>query len=198
MSLLLLFLFLSSTTNLFYLFTNITQKLWLHASLFVSYNISTLSEGLKTGLSIRTWWNNQRMIRITTMSSWFYGFLAIILKRLRISEPVFEITKKNKSSSYDGRFSLNKSLIFLPSTTILFVQLMTLFKSLFGWGPYVRSGLEYGYGKVFCSAYLVACYWPFLKGLFGSGNHGIPLSTVFKSMMLSLLFVYLCKFFIIV
>ncbi|CAL5200562.1 unnamed protein product [Lathyrus oleraceus] len=178
--------------------TFLPQKLWLHASLFVNYNISTLSEGLKTGLSIRTWWNNQRMIRITTMSAWFYGFLAIILKRLRISEPVFEITKKNESSSYDGRFSFNESPIFLPSTTILFVQLMALFTSLFGWEPRVRNGLGYGYGEVICSAYLVACYWPFLKGLFGIGNHGIPLSTIFKSTMLSLLFVYLCKLSIIV
>lgn len=138
------------------------------------------------------------MIRITTTSSWFFGFLAILLKRLRISEPVFEITKKNESSPCDGRFSFNESPIFLPSTTILFFQITTLVTIVFGWSPDVGSGLGYGYGEVFSNAYLIACYWPFLKGLFGIGNHGIPLSTLFQSTMLSLIFVYLCKLDIIV
>lgn len=169
------------------------EKLWIHAALFVTYNISTISESLKTGLSIRTWWNNQKMMRITTMSAWFFGFLAILLKLLRISEPVFEITQKIDQSSNTGRFSFNESPIFLPSTTILFVQLTALATSLFGWATCVRSGLGYGPGEVFCSAYLVACYWPFFKGLFGTGKHGIPLSTIFKSVMLAFLFVYSCK-----
>jgi hypothetical protein len=159
----------------------------------VTYNISTISESLKTGLSIRTWWNNQKMMRITTMSAWFFGFLAILLKLLRISEPVFEITQKIDQSANTGRFSFNESPIFLPSTTILFVQLTALATSLFGWATRVRSGLGYGPGEVFCSAYLVACYWPFFKGLFGTGKHGIPLSTIFKSVMLAFLFVYSCK-----
>ncbi|XP_045805398.1 cellulose synthase-like protein H1 [Trifolium pratense] len=181
------------------------EKLWIHGALFVTYNISTLSESLRTGLSIKTWWNTQKMMRITTMSGWFFGFLAILLKKLRISEPIFEITKKEQSStSFDGanqnsgRFSFNESPIFLPSTTILFVQLIALGTCLFGWAQHVRSGLGYGLGEVLCSAYLVACYWPFLKGLFGTGKHGIPLSTIIKSTMLTFLFVHFCKLTIIV
>jgi hypothetical protein len=182
------------------------QKLWIHGALFVTYNISTLSESLKTGLSIRTWWNTQKMMRITAMSAWFFGFLAIILKKLRISEPIFEITKKEQSStSFDGanqnsgRFSFNESPIFLPSTTILFVQLIALVSCLFGWAQHdIRSGLGYGLGEVLCSAYLVACHWPFLRGLFGNGKHGIPLSTMIKSAMLAFLFVHFCKLTIMV
>ncbi|CAJ2663387.1 unnamed protein product [Trifolium pratense] len=185
------------------------EKLWIHGALFVTYNISTLSESLRTGLSIRTWWNTQKMMRITTMSGWFFGFLVILLKKLRISEPIFEITKKEQSStSFDGvnqnsgRFSFNESPIFLPSTTILFVQLIALGTCLFGWAQHVRSGLGYGLGyglgEVLCSAYLVACYWPFLKGLFGTGKQGIPLSTIIKSTMLTFLFVHFCKLTIIV
>ncbi|KAL5081999.1 hypothetical protein RYX36_010420 [Vicia faba] len=174
------------------------KKIWIHTSLFVIYNMSTLSESLKTGLSIRTWWNNQKMMRITTMSAWFFGFLAILLKLLQISKPVFEITKKDESSSSDGRFSFNESPIFLPSTTILFVQLTSLVTSLFRWSLRVGSEVGYGYGEVLCSAYLVACYLPFLKGLFRTGKHGIPLSIIFKSAILSFLFVHLCKLTIIV
>ncbi|XP_058779640.1 cellulose synthase-like protein H1 isoform X2 [Vicia villosa] len=174
------------------------KKLWIHTFLFVTYNISTLSESLKTGLSITTWWNNQRMMRINTMSSWFFGFLTVLLKLLRISEPVFEITKKNESSSGDDRFSFNESSIFLLSTTILFVQLTSLVTSFFEYASRIRSELEYGYGEVLCSAYLVVCYLPFLKGLFRTGKHGIPLSTIFKSAILSFIFVHLCKLTIMV
>ncbi|RDX60477.1 Cellulose synthase-like protein B4, partial [Mucuna pruriens] len=164
-------------------------------TLFVLYNISTVLEYLKTGLSIRTWWNNQRMARITTTSAWFFGFLAILLKRLRLSETVFEITKKDQTYSNEGanenagRFTFNKSLIFLPGTTILLIQLIALGTKLLGWQPHARNGDGSGVGEVFCSAYLVICYWPFLKGLFEKGKYGIPLSTICKSTTLAFLFV---------
>ncbi|XP_020238378.1 cellulose synthase-like protein H1 [Cajanus cajan] len=172
---------------------------WIPVMLLVIYNISTLVEYLKTGLSFRTWWNNQRMIRIITMNAWFFGFLSIILKRLRISDPVFEITKKDQPASNEddneniGRFTFNESAVFVPGTTILLIQLIALFTKLLGWQPVVRSGHGSGVGEMFCSSYLVICYWSFLKGLFLKGKYGIPLSTICKSTMLAFLFVHLCK-----
>ncbi|KAK7272275.1 hypothetical protein RJT34_28772 [Clitoria ternatea] len=172
--------------------------LWIPATLFMIYNISTLTEYLKTGLSIRTWWNNHRMARITTMNAWFFGFLAILLKRLRISDTVFEVTTKISPSSSKGanenagRFIFNNSPIFLPGTTILLLQLTVLVIYCLGWQPPVRSGGGSGVGEVFCSAYLVVCYWPFFKGLFGKGKYGIPLSTICKSTVLTFLFLHLC------
>jgi hypothetical protein len=165
--------------------------MWIPATLFVIYNVSNILEHIKSGLSIRTWWNNQRMGRITTMTSCFLGFLTIILKQLRISDTNFEITKKEQVHSNEGtnenvgRFIFNESLIFLPGTTILFIQLIALFMSGNGYG--------YGVGEVLCSAYVVLCYLPFLKGLFGKGKYGIPLSTIWKSIVLAFTFVYLCS-----
>jgi len=134
------------------------------------------------------------------MNSCFLGFLTIILKLLRISDTNFEITKKEQVPSNEGtnenvgRFIFNESLIFLPGTTILLVQLIAIFMSWLGWNPLVKSGTNgYGVGEVFCSAYVVLCYLPFLKGLFGKGKYGIPLSTICKSMVLALLFVHLCS-----
>lgn len=174
-------------------------SMWIPTTLFVIYNVSNLIEHVKSGLSIRTWWNNQRMGRITTMNSCFLGFLTIILKNLRISDTNFEITKKEQVPSNEstnenaGRFIFNESLIFLPGTTILLVQLIAIFTSWLGWKPLIKSGADgYGAGEVFCSAYVVLCYLPFLKGLFGKGKYGIPLSTICKSMVLALLFVHLC------
>ncbi|KAL1345679.1 hypothetical protein HN51_019398 [Arachis hypogaea] len=168
--------------------------LWIPATLVLIYNVSTLLEQVLSGLSIRTWWNNQRMARITTMNSCSFGFLAIILKQLRISDTVFEITKKEEPSSSDdgnsGRFTFNESPIFLPGITILLVQLTAL---VINFSIRRGSNTHYGFGEVFCSAYVVLCYLPFLKGLFGRGKYGIPLSTICKSTLLAFLFVQLCR-----
>ncbi|RZB76623.1 cellulose synthase-like protein H1 [Glycine soja] len=171
--------------------------MWIPTSVCVMYNVATLLEHLISGLSARTWWNNQRMGRITTMTSCFFGFLDIVLKRLRISDTVFEITKKDQPSSNDenvGRFIFNKSPIFVPGTAILLIQLTALVISWWRWQQsLLKNERTYGLGEVFCSAYLVLCYLPLLKGLFAKGKYGIPLSTICKAMVLAFLFVQLCN-----
>ena len=172
--------------------------LYVLVSIFVLYNFYTLSEYLQTRQSVRAWWNNQRMSRINTTSAWLFGFLSVILKLLGISETVFEVTQKDQSSddannAEAGRFTFNESPLFLPATTILLVHLTTLVVSLLKLQPPAQDGHGSGLGEIFCSVYLVLCYWPFLKGLFGKGRHGIPLSTICKSVALALIFVHLCR-----
>nr|POE84739.1 cellulose synthase-like protein h1 [Quercus suber] len=172
--------------------------LYVLTAIFVIYNGYTLSEYLRSGQSVRAWWNNQRMSRINTMNAWLFGFLSVILKLLGISETVFEVTQKDESSddagdAEAGRFTFNESPIFLPGTTILVVHLTALVVSLLKLQPPARDGHGSGLGEVFCSVYLVLCFWPFLKGLFGKGRHGIPSSTICKSTALALLFVYFCR-----
>ncbi|XP_075670929.1 cellulose synthase-like protein H1 isoform X3 [Castanea sativa] len=176
------------------------QAFYIAIVVFVIYHLYTLSEYLRAGLSVRSWWNNQRMARITTMNAWLFGFLSVILKLLRISETVFEVTKKDKSTSSNGardvdagRFTFDESPIFVPGTTILMVHLTALIVSLLNLQPPAHNGLGSGLGEVLCSVWLVLCFWPFLKGLFGKGKHGIPLSTICKSAALVLLFLHLCR-----
>ena len=167
-------------------------------ALFIIYNLYTLSEYLRTGQSIRAWWNNQRMARITTMNAWFFGFLSVLLKFLGILENVFEVTKKDQSSDASndddaGRFTFNESPIFVPGTTILLLHLIALVVSLLNLQPPANDRHGSGLGEVLCSVWLVLCFWPFLKGLFGKGKHGIPISTICKSAALALLFLHLCR-----
>ncbi|KAF2292235.1 hypothetical protein GH714_017879 [Hevea brasiliensis] len=165
-----------------------------YVALFLIYILYTISEYLETGLSIRAWWNRQRMTIITSTSAWLFAILSVILKILGISETVFEITRKEESTFTDdgdaGRFTFDGSPIFLPGTTILMVQFLALVMGLLS----VRDG-HYGsrFGEVFCSFLVMICFLPFLKGLFGKGKYGIPLSTICKSVVLSLSFVQLCK-----
>ncbi|XP_048434118.1 cellulose synthase-like protein H1 isoform X4 [Pyrus x bretschneideri] len=174
---------------------------YIPVALFVLYHIYTLLEHLETGLSIRAWWNNQRMGRIIVMSAWLFGFIGVILKLLGISETVFEVTRKNQSTSSDegskdseaGRFTFDTSPIFVPPTTILLVQLTALATAFLGLRPQDQDKLGSGPLEVISSVWLVLCLWPFLKGLFGTGKYGIPLSTIFKSVGFTLLFYTLCR-----
>ncbi|XP_011007182.1 PREDICTED: cellulose synthase-like protein H1 [Populus euphratica] len=167
--------------------------MYIHVALFLSYVIYSLLEYLETGLSIRAWWNNQRMARMNATNAWLFGVISVFLKILRISGTVFEVTQKDQSSSNvgdEGRFTFDASPIFVPGTTILLLQL-TAFVMGFGGMQLPSVDDASGLGEILCSVLVVMCFWPFVKGLFGKGKYGIPLSTVCKSSLLSLSFVYL-------
>ncbi|KAM1429458.1 hypothetical protein ACFX2I_045655 [Malus domestica] len=191
----------SIITNTHFLPKGQEPTYYIPIALFVLYHIYTLSEYLQTGLSIRAWWNNQRMGRITVMSAWLFGFISVILKLLGISETVFEVTRKDQSTSSDegsedteaGRFTFDKSPIFVPPTTILLVQLTALATAFLGLRPQDQDELGSGSLEVISSVWLVLCLWPFLKGLFGTGKYGIPLSTISKSVGFTVLFYTLCR-----
>ncbi|XP_040872662.1 cellulose synthase-like protein H1 isoform X3 [Glycine max] len=150
------------------------------AAFLVIYKIYTASEYLAEGLSIRAWWNNQRMSRITPMNAGFCAFLSVLLKLFRISETVFDITKKDLPSAKDvgddkdaGRYTFDESVVFLPGTTILLVQLTAMVIKLLGFQPPVatQSG-KHGCGLgprnmypycIFCNLQVIYC-----MGIFGS------------------------------
>ncbi|KAM7271327.1 hypothetical protein ACFE04_030541 [Oxalis oulophora] len=111
-------------------------------------------EYLQIGLSIRCWWNNQRMTRIANFSAWIFGALSVVLKLLKISETVFEVTQKEQSSDGDldddiSRFTFNESPAFPPAS----------------------NGQGSGPGEVLSSLWLVLYLVPFLKGLFRKGSN---------------------------
>jgi len=186
-------------TNSFFLPKVQEPAFYVLVALFVIYNLYTLSEYLRTSQSIRACWNNQRMERIITMTAWFFGFLSVISKLLGISETVFEVTKKDQSGDAAnddddaGRFTFDKSPSFVTGTTILLLHLTALVVSLLKLQPPAHDGHGSGLGEVLCSVWLVICFLPFLKGLFAKGKHGIPISTICKSVALALLFLHFCR-----
>ncbi|XP_020238399.1 cellulose synthase-like protein H1 isoform X2 [Cajanus cajan] len=182
--------------------TNIFPKglgLWIPIALIVIYNVHTLLEYLKIGLSIRNWWNNQRMTMITTTTAWFIGFLNAMLKLSGLSDTVFDITEKEHptcgadgNSADAGRFTFDESPVFVVGTTILLVHLTAMVIKLRELQR-TDSGNGCGVGEFMCSSYVVVCYWPYLKGLFGRGKYGIPLSTIFKSAVFAFVFLHFCS-----
>ncbi|KAK2379988.1 cellulose synthase protein H1 [Trifolium repens] len=185
--------------------SNFLPKDWgiyIPTAIFVIYKGYTLYEYLASAMSIRAWWNNQRMSIITPMNAGLCGFITILLKFLGISDTVFDITKKDlppsNNDAHDknaGRHTFDESLVFLPGTTILLLHLTAIFIKIFGFQPQgVQSGnYECGMAEMLCSVYVIICYWPFLKGLFETGKYGIPLTTICKGGILTCLFVCLCR-----
>ncbi|XP_023512253.1 cellulose synthase-like protein H1 [Cucurbita pepo subsp. pepo] len=167
--------------------------------LFVVYNVQQLLQYMEAGQSFRAWWNNQKMGRVNTMCSYLFGVIGIVFKLLGLSETTFEVTKKGSSTSNDedevkedlGRFTFNESPLFIPATTIMMIQLIAL---SIGLSRSMKAGshviTELPIGEMICSAWLILCFWPFLKGMFAKGRFGIPWPTLCKSSALTLLFVF--------
>ncbi|VFQ62161.1 unnamed protein product [Cuscuta campestris] len=170
------------------------------SSIFIIYNLYTLFEYVNAGESIRAWWNNQRMQKVTSSASWFLGFLSGVFKVVGFSDTVFEVTKKehysdgaaNTEQPDDGTFTFDDSPLFILGTTILLVNIAALF---IGFVDYVRKEkVGWSLGEVICSVWVILMYWAFLKGLFRRGKYGIPWSIILKSGGLAFLFLHASKF----
>ncbi|RZB76633.1 Cellulose synthase-like protein H1 isoform C [Glycine soja] len=182
--------------------TNIFPKglgLWIPITLFVIYNVYTLLEYVKIGLSMRQWWNNQRMCIVRTTTASFLGFLNGMVQLSGLSDIAFDITEKeyptssaDENSTDAGRFTFNESPVFVIGTTILLVYLTAILIKFWGLQP-THSGNGSGLGEFICSTYVVVCFWPYLKGLFARGNYGIPLSIMCKSAVFAFVFVHFCR-----
>ncbi|KAD5318189.1 hypothetical protein R6Q59_033462 [Mikania micrantha] len=179
--------------------------------LFVIYNIYVLWEFKRLGASLRMWWNLQRMGRVTPITAWLFGFLSVIAKLVGLSKTVFEVTQKeNKLSDSDGdtdsdsddknvaRFTYDKSPIITPGVVVLLVNMtavvnVVLRLLMVDCSEIWMHVLGLGVGEMFCSVWVILCFWEFFKGLFGNGKYGIPFSVMWKSGFLAFSFVLLCK-----
>ncbi|KAK6919332.1 Cellulose synthase [Dillenia turbinata] len=164
--------------------------------LFVVYSLYTLSEYIQLGLSMKAWRNNERMVRIKSVTAWLFGTLSVALKILGLSDTVFEITKKDSSGESEdsdvGKFTFDESPLFIPATTIVLVHMIALVIRFSGLHP-PKEGLGgSGLGEIICSIYAVLCFMPFARGLFGKGKYGLPSSTIFKSAALALFLFQWC------
>ncbi|KAK3184399.1 hypothetical protein Dsin_031685 [Dipteronia sinensis] len=184
------------TTNLVLTGVKVQEPLsmCIPVALFVIYNLHTLSEYLETGFSIKSWWTSQITTRITTTGAWLFAVSSLILELFGLSDTdtVFEVTQKDheSSSSNDhGLISFDESSMFIPSTTMVLVQLTALATCSLGLQPPGGGGQGSGLAELLCSVFVVLCFWPFVEGLFRKGKFGIPLSTIFKSAALASLFV---------
>ncbi|EMS55737.1 Cellulose synthase-like protein H1 [Triticum urartu] len=160
------------------------------AALFLTYNIYHLMEYKECGLSVRAWWNNHRMQRITSASAWLLAFLTVILKTLGLSETVFEVTRKESSTSSDGGagtddadpglFTFDSAPVFIPVTALSVLNIVALtvaaWRAVVGTVAGVHGGP--GVGEFMCCGWMVLCFWPFVRGLVSSGKFSHPSGSI--------------------
>jgi hypothetical protein len=177
-------------------------------ALFLAYNAYNLGEYKDCRLSARAWWNNHRMQRIVSSSAWLLAFLTVVLNTLGLSETVFEVTRKEQSSSDGGdtgadadpgRFTFDSSPVFVPPTALTMLSIVAVAVGAWravvvGAAGGVPGGVGPGVGELVCCGWLVLCFWPFVRGLVavGRGSYGIPWSVRLKAALLVAAFVHLC------
>ncbi|KFK31114.1 hypothetical protein AALP_AA6G069800 [Arabis alpina] len=152
----------------------------------------TLWEFMKPGFSVQVWY--------VYFCGSLFSLFDITLKLLGISETVFIVTKKTmpdtKSGSGDGpsqsdddglnldsgKFEIEDSLFFLPSTFILLVNLAVL--AYFSVGMWSRGRGGSGMGEACGCMFIAMLFLPSVKGLFEKG-YGSRLSTLSKAAFLA-------------
>ncbi|XVF81616.1 hypothetical protein PTKIN_Ptkin15bG0169500 [Pterospermum kingtungense] len=165
-------------------------------SIFLVSNLQSLSQYLHHEETFRAWWNYQRMARINAVSAMLFACFSMLVKLLGWSESVFEVTQKGQSLSDEnedddkvGRFTFDESPIFVLPTTLLLVHLIAMALWLLRLRPPPHGGSNgSGLGEIGCSVWVVLSLWPFVRGLFGKGKYGIPLSIICMSAALALPF----------
>jgi hypothetical protein len=98
-------------------------------ALFVSIYGFKLWEFLRIGGSIREWWNNQRMWLIQCLSPFLFAVFDVLMKLIGVSETVFVVTPKGSGDEDDcgeGDFTFDSSSLFIPPTTVLFINLVAI------------------------------------------------------------------------
>uniref|UniRef100_A0A0E0KQQ8 Cellulose synthase-like protein H1 n=1 Tax=Oryza punctata TaxID=4537 RepID=A0A0E0KQQ8_ORYPU len=175
-------------------------------ALFLTYNTYNFMEYMECGLSARAWWNNHRMQRIVSASAWLLAFFTVLLKTIGLSETVFEVTRKEKSTSDGndnsdevdpGRFTFDASPVFIPVTALAMLNIVAITIGtwravVFGTTQHLPAGGP-GISEFMSCAWLVLCFLPFVRGLVGKGSYGIPWSVKLKaSLLVAAWFAVLC------
>lgn len=184
---------------------------FIPVGIFVIYNSFVFWECKRLGLSLRMWRNLQRMGRVSTMTSWLFGFLNMLLQLIGLSKNIFEVTQKEHKSS-DGdddtygeindknvaRFTYDKSPMIIPGVVVLLVNLAALANGVLrllkvDYSEIWMEALVLGLGEMFCSVCVLLCFSEFFKGLFRKGKYGIPAPMIWKSGVLALLIVHMFR-----
>ncbi|PIA50905.1 hypothetical protein AQUCO_01100013v1 [Aquilegia coerulea] len=161
-----------------YIFPKVSENaFWIAISLVAIYNLTTLSEYLHCGFSVKVWWNNQRMSRITATTAWLFGVLSVVLKLIGQSDTVFEITRKDQgddgTNTNPGQFTFDDSPVFVPGTALVLLHVTALVLWSLGIHSHGQTALGAGLGEVICSLLVLLNFLPFLLGFFGKGSYGI-------------------------
>ncbi|KAG8064490.1 hypothetical protein GUJ93_ZPchr0004g39552 [Zizania palustris] len=174
-------------------------------ALFSTHITYGFMEFMEYGLSARAWWNSYRMRRIATASAGLLAFFIVPLSTLGLSKIVFEVTRKDESTSDDdggstsnkadlGRFTFDDSPVFIPVTALGMLSIVAIavgsWRQVSGSTKGGATGGGPGIGEFMSCAWLLLCLFPFVRGLVGKGSYGIPWGVKLKAGLLVAMFLH--------
>ncbi|KAM4092146.1 hypothetical protein ACB094_06G015400 [Castanea mollissima] len=171
------------------------KSIWFlpFAYVFVARNVGSIAEALSCGVTLKAWWNWQRMWVIQRTTSFFFGFIDTISRQLGLSETTFALTTKVCTEDVLKRY--RQEVIDFGSPTIMLTIIATLaLLNLFSLiGEIRKIVLDFEFKvldqlimQVILELLLVLINIPVYQGLFIRNDKGrIPSSVLFKSIVLA-------------
>lgn len=139
------------------------------AAVYLSSLSQHLYEVISSGGSIITWWNEQRIWMIKSVTACLFGCLDVLFKRLGMIKSTFRLTNKaidrEKLDKYEkGKFDFKGATPFMiPLTFLVILNVVCFFVGVKG----IISNGNFGemFGQFFLSSYILVLSYPILEGL---------------------------------
>lgn len=144
------------------------------ATVYTSSLCQHLYEVLSSGGTIRTWWNEQRIFMIKSVTALLFGCLDVLMKWVGIQKASFRLTNKavdqEKLEKYmKGKFDFSGAKMFMIPLTFLVILNVLCFiggvKRVIG-----KKNFEEMFAQAFLSSFILVLSFPILKGLIPKRN----------------------------
>lgn len=139
------------------------------ATVFISSLCQHLYEVLSSGGSVSTWWNEQRIWMIKSVTACLFGCLDVFFKWLGIAKASFRSINKSidqeKLQKYEkGKFNFKGAKNFMiPLILLVLLNLVCFIGGIRG--LIHRRNVEEMFGQGFLSLYVFVLSLPILEGL---------------------------------
>ncbi|WCJ23963.1 cellulose synthase family protein [Euphorbia peplus] len=166
--------------------------------LFLASLLKHLQEVLSSGGNVQTWWNEQRIWMIKSVSAYTFGTLDAVLKLAGLRKASFVPTNKvpddGKITLYQkGKFDFRTSPMLL--TPIAFLVILNVVSLIGGVARiYIAADRSWDemFAQIFLSFYIVVTNFPVIEGMLFRKDEGcISLSVGLLSLLLTMIFMYI-------
>ncbi|KAI3995999.1 hypothetical protein MKX01_037496 [Papaver californicum] len=136
---------------------------------YVSALCQHLVEVLISGGTIKTWWNEQRIWVIKSVTGSLFGCLDVVMKSVGVTKASFRLTNKvidsDQQKKYDkGNFNFEGATIFMIPLFILVIWNLGCF-ILGARRVLIDKSLEEMFGQVYISFFILVLSYPILEGI---------------------------------
>lgn len=160
------------------LFPKVTDPLfYLYAYLFLAAYVQDLLEFLAAEGTIRRWWNDQRMWMFIGLTSYLFGTIQFVLKKVGISSQGFNVTNKVVEDEQRERYRKGvfdfgaQSPFFVSLGTVAIVNLSSFVVGLMR-AASLPGSFDELFAQLFLSACVVANCWPIYAAMFLRSDGG--------------------------